>query len=392
MTSRNKGLTKELYLILNFALVIMCVFLSDRNKILLFVLGIFFFVLSAHALATRHVSRFYKLLFSIFSPFFFTVSYIYIFYLLKYKERFPTNLKNSYGYFLSACVLSDIMYCLIFPEKVYRKYSKSDSESSNSSGYKSNIEESNEDIKYHECDNISDKHLSEDKTQLNIENTYDFHIKPISFDPDDYFSDAGSFIIEMNKASIGMLQRKFNIGYNRAARIMDQLFTAGVVGPEEGAKPRKILMNKEQFQFLTDNIQEIKLEIGLNDNIISESSDRNKSFDNTTGQEFEWFCAKLLEKNGFEDVKVTSASGDFGVDITAIQNYILYAIQCKCYSSDIGVDAVYQISGGMKYYNANVGIVLTNRYFTKQAKELANNIGIILWDRDFLLKLIEKSN
>lgn len=67
-------------------------------------------------------------------------------------------------------------------------------------------------------------------------------------DRDNYFADAGRFIIEKEKASIGLLQRVFKIGFNRAARIMDQLFEAGVVGPEEGTKPRKILMTMEEFE------------------------------------------------------------------------------------------------------------------------------------------------
>ena len=65
---------------------------------------------------------------------------------------------------------------------------------------------------------------------------------------DSYFIDAGKFIIEKEKASIGMLQRVFKIGFNRAARIMDQLAEAGVVGEEEGTKPRKVLMSLEQFE------------------------------------------------------------------------------------------------------------------------------------------------
>ena len=65
---------------------------------------------------------------------------------------------------------------------------------------------------------------------------------------DIYFTDAGRLIIEKEKASIGMLQRMFKIGFNRAARIMDQLAEAGVVGPEEGTKPRKVLMSKEEFE------------------------------------------------------------------------------------------------------------------------------------------------
>ncbi len=64
---------------------------------------------------------------------------------------------------------------------------------------------------------------------------------------DEYFVQAGNIIIEKEKASIGMLQRVFKIGFNRAARIMDQLCEAGVVGDEEGTKPRKVLMTKAEF-------------------------------------------------------------------------------------------------------------------------------------------------
>lgn len=72
---------------------------------------------------------------------------------------------------------------------------------------------------------------------------------------DEYFEKAGRFIIEKDKASIGMLQRLLKIGFNRAARIMDQLADAGVVGPEEGTKPRKILMSMEQFEdYLSDYV------------------------------------------------------------------------------------------------------------------------------------------
>lgn len=69
---------------------------------------------------------------------------------------------------------------------------------------------------------------------------------------DEYFAEAGKFIIDKDKASIGMLQRVFKIGFNRAARIMDQLYEAGVVGPEEGTKPRKVLMSIEEFEQYID--------------------------------------------------------------------------------------------------------------------------------------------
>jgi len=71
---------------------------------------------------------------------------------------------------------------------------------------------------------------------------------------DEYFEQAGRFIIDKDKASIGMLQRVLKIGFNRAARIMDQLCDYGVVGEEEGTKPRKVLMSMEQFEQLLEEI------------------------------------------------------------------------------------------------------------------------------------------
>ena len=72
---------------------------------------------------------------------------------------------------------------------------------------------------------------------------------------DAYFAEAAKLIIDKDKASIGMLQRMFKIGFNRAARIMDQLHTAGIVGPEEGTKPRKILMTMEELEtYLEENM------------------------------------------------------------------------------------------------------------------------------------------
>ena len=72
-------------------------------------------------------------------------------------------------------------------------------------------------------------------------------------DVDELFVQAGRFIIDKEKASIGNLQRVFKIGFNRAARIMDQLCEAGVVGSEQGTKPRDILMDMETFEELYGN-------------------------------------------------------------------------------------------------------------------------------------------
>lgn len=71
---------------------------------------------------------------------------------------------------------------------------------------------------------------------------------------DAYFVDAARFLIEKDKASIGMIQRAFKVEFNRAARIMEQLADAGVVGEEEGTKPRKIFMSLEQFENIIDEV------------------------------------------------------------------------------------------------------------------------------------------
>lgn len=112
--------------------------------------------------------------------------------------------------------------------------------------------------------------------------------------------------------------------------------------------------------------------------------------DSMEGHDFERFCAKVLEANGFDEVNVTQGSGDQGIDIIAFKDDIKYGIQCKCYSSDIGNKAVQEVFAGKTFYQCHVGVVLTNRYFTKSAIELARSSGIILWNRDKLLKMVEE--
>ena len=71
---------------------------------------------------------------------------------------------------------------------------------------------------------------------------------------DEYFAEAGRFIIEKNKASIGMLQRVFKIGFNRAARIMDQLAEAGVVSEDNGTRARQVQMDMPTFERLLEDM------------------------------------------------------------------------------------------------------------------------------------------
>ena len=113
--------------------------------------------------------------------------------------------------------------------------------------------------------------------------------------------------------------------------------------------------------------------------------------DGMDGHEFEHWCANLLIKNGFQNVEVTPGSGDQGVDITAEKDGVFYAIQCKCYSSDLGNKPVQEVYAGKEMYNCQVGVVMTNRYFTEGAKALAKQTRTLLWDRDRIQEMIQAS-
>lgn len=113
--------------------------------------------------------------------------------------------------------------------------------------------------------------------------------------------------------------------------------------------------------------------------------------DNMDGFEFEHYCAQVLRRNGFNDVKVTQGSGDYGIDILAKKDSITYAIQCKCYSSPVGNKAVQEAFSGKSFYHCMVAVVLTNSYFTDAAKETAKRNAVVLWDRNYLDRMIKNT-
>lgn len=110
--------------------------------------------------------------------------------------------------------------------------------------------------------------------------------------------------------------------------------------------------------------------------------------DGMEGHEFERWCAELLKRNGFSDVEVTPGSNDQGVDIIAVKDQIRYAIQCKCYSSDLGNTPVQEVNTGKAIYKCQVGAVMTNSHFTAGAKQAAEATGTLLWDRDKLIEML----
>lgn len=109
------------------------------------------------------------------------------------------------------------------------------------------------------------------------------------------------------------------------------------------------------------------------------------------GFDFEKLSKTLLEKNDFENVEVTKASGDYGADIIAYKGGVKFAIQCKKYSSKVGVQAIQEVIAAKTMYKCHVGAVLTNNYFTPNAIRLAEANGILLWNKINLEEMIDKA-
>ena len=107
-------------------------------------------------------------------------------------------------------------------------------------------------------ENESEKVIEFVKGQINEEIKYEEEIMDTiskatiakSSDEDDLLSEAIEFVVESGQGSASMLQRKFKIGFNRAARLIDSMEERGIVGQSEGSKPRKVLISKQDLQDL----------------------------------------------------------------------------------------------------------------------------------------------
>ncbi len=111
--------------------------------------------------------------------------------------------------------------------------------------------------------------------------------------------------------------------------------------------------------------------------------------DKMTGVEFENYVEALLRRDGYK-TETTATSGDYGVDLVAIKDGRRIAIQCKRYTKNIDQKAVREVYAGMTKYQCGLGMVITNRHFTKHAIDLAGSTNCILIDREKLALLASK--
>lgn len=163
----------------------------------------------------------------------------------------------------------------------------------------------------------------------------------------------------------------------------------------EEARPR---FSQDTADFAEKCLREVGREVGITfeEKRSAQAAlayDSLVSIDFMEGHQFEHWCAALLQKIGFVNVEVTQGSGDQGVDVLAEKDGIKYAIQCKCYSSDLGNKPIQEVNTGKAIYRCQIGAVITNRHFTQGGKEAAMATGVLLWDRDWIqekLKEIKK--
>nr|DAH65901.1 MAG TPA: DNA TRANSLOCASE FTSK [Caudoviricetes sp.] len=241
--------------------------------------------------------------------------------------------------------------------------------------------------------------------------------------PDPMYEYARQCVIEAGYASTSLLQRRCNLGYARAAHILDQLEQAKVIGPYEGAQPRVVLPPYAKpkaaptAKGIKINRSTVKEASAPEEKLVQPPAEETpaqplvpeivetqpevqrqvstvQGCDGMEGHDFEHLCADALRANGYKQVQVTQASGDYGIDVLAQNNGISYAIQCKRYNSPVGNHAVQEAYAGAAYYGSSVPVVLTNQDFTPAAREMAASLGVKLWGRnelDDLLRVYEST-
>lgn len=107
-----------------------------------------------------------------------------------------------------------------------------------------------------------------------------------------------------------------------------------------------------------------------------------------SGIEFEKYISRLFQSWGYKS-HTTQETNDQGVDVIAEKNGVKIAIQTKCYNGVVGNSAIQEIVAGMKFYDADKAMVITNSTFTKSAIELAKKNNVQLWDRKTLIEKID---
>lgn len=159
---------------------------------------------------------------------------------------------------------------------------------------------------------------------------------------------------------------------------------------------KNIIFTDETIQKLMSNAKLKKdaldiMEIELTKDIEQRIKRKNITVNNTQSSytnpyDFEQNCANILKEQGW-NARATQKSGDQGVDVVANKNGITIVFQCKLYSSAVGNAAVQEIFSGKAFYDAQYAAVVSNNNYTKSARLLAKNCGVLLLNTEDLYKI-----
>ncbi len=110
-----------------------------------------------------------------------------------------------------------------------------------------------------------------------------------------------------------------------------------------------------------------------------------------SGIEFEELLLEIFKTLGYS-ASLTKTTGDFGADLIIEKKGKRYAVQAKCYTKTVGAHAVQEVIGAKQHYRASDAIVVTNNYFSNEARQIAAENDIVLLDRNFFINILPKTN
>lgn len=112
-----------------------------------------------------------------------------------------------------------------------------------------------------------------------------------------------------------------------------------------------------------------------------------RDIDRMDGERFEELLETLFRRLGYQ-VERTPCSGDYGADLILTRKGETAVVQAKRKRGNVGVRAVQEVVGAMRYYDCELAMVVTNSRYTDCAIELAEANEVLLWDRDDLIEVL----
>jgi len=220
------------------------------------------------------------------------------------------------------------------------------------------------------------------------------------------------YLIGLIILGVGLLNVYFGLSYNGISQLW-----IGIVGSlfiiilsvglyfSKPTEPIKTEIKKPQVPYITTIYdQKVDLFKSLQAEVDQYKAKLKRQYDNQTvsvyemneidnmdGFEFEEYVARLLKNLGYVKTYVTKKSGDLGADVIAVDSKnVKVAIQCKRYGikNYVGNNAIQQIHTAKDYYDCHKAIVITTSYFTKTAFQMAQKLGVELWNRKTLKEKI----